>query len=64
MEYATIGNTGLLVSKRSFGAMTLGDGRGLFKAISTADQAGADELVKTSIDGGINFLDTADNYTH
>ena len=40
MEYATIGNTGLLVSKRSFGAMTLGDGRGLFKAISTADQAG------------------------
>jgi aryl-alcohol dehydrogenase-like predicted oxidoreductase len=25
---------------------------------------GADELVKTSIDGGINFLDTADNYTH
>jgi aryl-alcohol dehydrogenase-like predicted oxidoreductase len=26
-------------------------------------QAGADELVKTSIDGGINFFDTADNYT-
>jgi hypothetical protein len=23
----------------------------------------ADELVKTSIDGGINFFDTADNYT-
>jgi aryl-alcohol dehydrogenase-like predicted oxidoreductase len=26
-------------------------------------QARADELVKTSIDGGINFFDTADNYT-
>src|SRR5271154_1889661 len=26
-------------------------------------QAVADELVKTSIDGGINFFDTADNYT-
>jgi aryl-alcohol dehydrogenase-like predicted oxidoreductase len=24
-------------------------------------QAGADELVKASIDGGINFFDTADN---
>jgi len=43
--------------------MTFGDGRGLFKAISTVDQARADELVKTSIDGGINFFDTADDYT-
>ena len=55
MEYATLGNTGLLVSKLCFGTMTFGDGRGLFKAISAVDQAGADELVKTSIDGGINF---------
>ena len=43
--------------------MTFGDGRGLFKAISAVGQAGADELVKTAIDGGINFFDTADNYT-
>src|SRR6202051_1696974 len=63
MEYATLGNTGLLVSKLCFGTMTFGDGRGLFKAISTVGQAGADELVKTSIEGGINFFDTADNYT-
>src|SRR5258708_8488939 len=63
MEYATLGNTGLLVSKLCFGTMTFGDGRGLFEAISRVDQAGADELVKTSIDGGINFFDTADNYT-
>jgi aryl-alcohol dehydrogenase-like predicted oxidoreductase len=63
MEYATLGNTGLLVSKLCFGTMTFGDGRGLFKAISGVGQVGADELVKTSIDGGINFFDTADNYT-
>ena len=63
MKYATLGNTGLLVSRLCFGTMTFGDGRGLFKAISTVDQAGADELVKASIDGGINFFDTADNYT-
>jgi aryl-alcohol dehydrogenase-like predicted oxidoreductase len=64
MEYATPDNTGLLISKLCFGTMTFGDGRGLFKAISTVDHAGADELVKTSIDGGINFFDTTDNYTH
>src|SRR5882757_1036382 len=43
--------------------MTFGDGRGLFKGISAVDQVGADEMVKTAIDGGINFFDTADNYT-
>ena len=63
MEYATLGHTGLLVSRLCFGTMTFGDGRGLFKAISAVRQPEADELVKTSIDGGINFFDTADNYT-
>ena len=63
MEYATLGHTGLLVSRICFGTMTFGDGRGLFKAISAVGQPGADELVKTSMDGGINFFDTADNYT-
>jgi len=43
--------------------MTFGDGRGLFKALSGVDQTGADELVKMALDGGINFFDTADNYT-
>src|SRR6202035_3851316 len=63
MEYATLGNRGLLVSKLCFGTMTFGDGRGIFKAIGAVGQTGADELVRTSIDGGINFFDTADNYT-
>jgi aryl-alcohol dehydrogenase-like predicted oxidoreductase len=63
MEYSTLGHTGLLVSRLCFGTMTFGDGAGLFKGISAVDQAGADELVKTAIDSGINFFDTADNYT-
>jgi aryl-alcohol dehydrogenase-like predicted oxidoreductase len=63
MEYATLGNTGLVVSKLCFGTMTFGDGRGIFKAIGAVGQTGADQLVRTSIDGGINFFDTADNYT-
>jgi aryl-alcohol dehydrogenase-like predicted oxidoreductase len=63
MEYTTLGNTGLLVSKLCFGTMTFGDGRGIFKAIGAQGQAEADVLVKTSMDSGINFFDTADVYT-
>jgi aryl-alcohol dehydrogenase-like predicted oxidoreductase len=63
MKYATLGNTGLLVSKLCFGTMTFGDGRGMFKAIGAVGQSAADELVKTSIESGINFFDTADVYT-
>jgi hypothetical protein len=54
MEYATLGNTGLLVSRLCFGTMTFGDGRGIFKAVGAVGQAEADELIKTSIDGGTN----------
>ena len=63
MQYTTLGNTGLLVSRLCFGTMTFGDGRGLFKAIGAQGQAEADSLVKTSIESGINFFDTADVYT-
>jgi aryl-alcohol dehydrogenase-like predicted oxidoreductase len=63
MEYTTLGNTGLLVSRICFGTMTFGDGRGIFKAIGAQGQAEADALVKTSLEGGVNFFDTADVYT-
>src|SRR6202020_1091007 len=63
MQYKPLGDTGLLVSTLCFGTMTFHGGTGLFKAIGTVDQAGADELVKNSIDAGINFFDTADVYS-
>lgn len=63
MDYTTLGRTGLLVSKLCFGTMTFGDGRGLFKMIGAQGQAEADALVRTSIEAGINFFDTADVYT-
>jgi aryl-alcohol dehydrogenase-like predicted oxidoreductase len=63
MEYATLGNTGLLVSRLCFGTMTFGDGTGPFKVIGAVGQAGADDLVKASMDAGINFFDTADVYS-
>src|ERR1700733_15040530 len=63
MHYKPLGNTGLLVSSLCFGTMTFGDGRGFFKVIGAVGQSEADELVKASIEGGINFFDTADVYT-
>jgi aryl-alcohol dehydrogenase-like predicted oxidoreductase len=43
--------------------MTFGDGGGFFKIVGAVGQAGADELVKAAIEGGINFFDMADVYT-
>jgi aryl-alcohol dehydrogenase-like predicted oxidoreductase len=43
--------------------MTFHGGTGLFRAIGTVDQTGADQLIKASIDAGINFFDTADVYS-
>jgi len=63
MEYKTLGDTGLLVSTLCFGTMTFHGGSGMFRAIGNVDQAGADELIKGSIDAGINFFDTADVYS-
>jgi len=63
MRYQTLGDTGLLVSTLCFGTMTFHGGSGFFRAIGTVDQAGADALVRASIDGGINFFDTADVYS-
>ena len=57
-----LGNTGIKVSEICFGAMTFG-GRGYWKAIGELEQKDANTLVKTALDGGINFFDTADVYS-
>lgn len=63
MEYKTLGNTGLIVSQLCLGTMTFGGNGGMWEAIGNVDQAGVDELVKASVDSGINFIDTADIYS-
>ncbi|MEX3856469.1 aldo/keto reductase [Paraburkholderia sp. BR10923] len=63
MKYRTLGNTGLLVSQLCLGTMTFSSGKGVYKHIGNVNQAGADELVKASIEAGINFFDTADVYS-
>ena len=63
MKYNKLGNTGILVSNLCFGTMTFSGASGIWKAIGSVDQAGAEQLVKGALDGGINFFDTADVYS-
>jgi aryl-alcohol dehydrogenase-like predicted oxidoreductase len=63
MESARLGNTGLRVSKLCFGNPDVRGWRRALQGHHHRCKAGADELVKSSIDGGISFFDTADNYT-
>jgi aryl-alcohol dehydrogenase-like predicted oxidoreductase len=63
MQYKPLGNTGLLVSTLCFGTMTFGGSEGIWKTIGATGQSEADQLIKTSIDSGINFFDTADVYS-
>jgi aryl-alcohol dehydrogenase-like predicted oxidoreductase len=64
MKYNTLGRTGLLVSDICLGTMTFAAGEGLWKSISGVDQNLADQLLRRSIDVGVNFVDTADVYTN
>ncbi|WP_186059803.1 aldo/keto reductase [Burkholderia gladioli] len=63
MKYKTLGNTGLLVSQLCLGTMTFSSGTGVYQHIGELDQAGADALVRESLEAGINFFDTADVYS-
>jgi aryl-alcohol dehydrogenase-like predicted oxidoreductase len=62
MKYNLLGNTGLRVSELCLGTMTFG-GKGWAKMIGTLDQAAVDQVMKRSIDAGINFIDTANVYS-
>lgn len=62
MQYTRLGQTGLVVSRLAFGAMTFSAGN---KDIASVYKVGADladELVGTALDAGVNFFDTADAY--
>jgi aryl-alcohol dehydrogenase-like predicted oxidoreductase len=62
MKYNLLGKTGLKVSSLCLGTMTFG-GKGYFKVIGSQGQDIADELLKRSVDAGINFIDTANVYS-
>jgi aryl-alcohol dehydrogenase-like predicted oxidoreductase len=62
VKYNRFGDTGLVVSRLAFGAMTFGDyDFNGFKA--NVDEAAARDMVARAIDAGINVFDTADMYS-
>lgn len=64
MQYARLGDTGLIVSRLAFGAMTFTAGNRSVGAIYKVGPELADELVGLALDAGINFFDTADAYAN
>ncbi|UUZ86225.1 aldo/keto reductase [Paenibacillus sp. P26] len=60
MKYGRLGNSGLVVSKLAFGAMTFGSGN--IPSVYKVGQDQAQELVDRALESGINFFDTADAY--
>ncbi len=62
MRYHQLGRTGLFVSELCLGTMTFG-GKGFWEAIGKLGTKEVEGLVGTSLDGGVNFIDTANVYS-
>jgi aryl-alcohol dehydrogenase-like predicted oxidoreductase len=61
MRYNTLGKTGLYVSQLCLGTMTFG-GQGIWQTIGSLGVKEVESLIGTSLDAGVNFIDTADVY--
>jgi aryl-alcohol dehydrogenase-like predicted oxidoreductase len=59
MKRRILGATGISVSEFALGAMNFGD----FGSSGNADHADAVGIIHAALDGGINFIDTADVYS-
>jgi aryl-alcohol dehydrogenase-like predicted oxidoreductase len=57
VQYRTLGRTGIKVSPYALGAM-------MFGAIGNPDHADSIRIIHKALDAGINFIDTADAYSH
>jgi len=64
MRMRTLGNSGLFVSELCFGAMTFGGSDGIWGQVGQLGQDEADALVRSALDSGINFFDTANVYAN
>jgi aryl-alcohol dehydrogenase-like predicted oxidoreductase len=60
MQYTTLGNTGVTVSRICLGCMSYGDPKWRTWVL---DEAAAQPFFKLALDSGINFFDTADMYS-
>ncbi|MGW0809974.1 aldo/keto reductase [Nonomuraea sp. NPDC002799] len=57
MQYRTLGRTGIKVSPYALGAM-------MFGALGNPDHDDSIKIIHAALDAGINFIDTADMYSH
>jgi aryl-alcohol dehydrogenase-like predicted oxidoreductase len=57
MQYRTLGRTGIKVSSYALGAM-------MFGAVGNPDHDDSIRIIHKALDAGINFVDTADAYSH
>jgi aryl-alcohol dehydrogenase-like predicted oxidoreductase len=62
MRYRLLGRTGLLVSEICLGTMTYG-GKGRWQPIGQLGLADVESQIRTAVDAGVNFIDTADVYS-
>jgi len=62
MRYNRLGQTGLFVSELCLGTMTFGQASGRYAAASGVGQDAVDAILRTALDAGINFIDTANVY--
>ena len=64
MHYNPLGRTGILVSELCLGTMTFGQAEGnIYEAIGHMQQRDADQIVRSALDAGINFIDTSNVYS-
>jgi aryl-alcohol dehydrogenase-like predicted oxidoreductase len=64
MRYRKLGNTGLIVSEMCLGAMTFGSGEGMWATVAGVGQKDVNRILKSALERGINFIDTADFYSN
>ncbi|MDB4940983.1 MAG: Oxidoreductase [Labilithrix sp.] len=62
MKYNLLGSTGLYVSELCLGTMTFG-GKGFWEVVGTLGEKEVESILGTSLDAGVNFVDTADVYS-
>lgn len=62
MQYARLGNTGLIVSRLSLGTMTFGSDPSM-PNIYKVSMDDARRMVGTALGAGVNFIDTANGYS-
>lgn len=62
MRYRRLGQSGLFVSELCLGTMTFGGSDDVWGQIGQLQQDAANDLVRTALDAGVNFFDTANVY--